>query len=138
MLVFSLTLVYTFRFWKVDGGSENTAKAALAICELLVAKRITRCIVLTRLLVGHTHEDIDAIFALIWQYMKNKKALTPQIYAALVALACKAKAPKVDVKDIWAVPDYQEYFAKFINPKLGRYAKGDCSHASAMYGIETH
>lgn len=108
----------------MDGGSENTAKAALAICELLVARRLTRRIVLTRLLVGHTHEDIDAIFALIWQYMKNKKALTPQIYAAMVAMACRKKAPKVDVKDIWAVPDYQKYFEGSINSKLGRYAKG--------------
>ena len=113
-----------FLLWKVDGGSENTAKAALAICELLVARRLTRRVVLTRLLVGHTHEDIDAIFALIWQYLKNKKALTPQTYAKLVALACRSKAPKVDVKDIWAVPDYQSYFNGFINPKLGRYAKG--------------
>lgn len=119
----SYDLISCCVFKKVDG-SENTAKAALAVCELLVAKRLTRRIVLTRLLVGHTHEDIDAIFALIWQYLKNKRALTPQMYAILVALACKKKAPKVDVKDIWAVPDYQEYFAPFINPHLGRYAKG--------------
>jgi hypothetical protein len=112
---------------KVDGGSENTAKAALAVCELLVARRLTRRVVLTRLLVGHTHEDIDAIFALIWQFMKNKKALTPQAYARLVQLACRKKAPVVDVKDIWAVPDYKAYFEKFINPRLGRYAKGKFS-----------
>jgi hypothetical protein len=90
-----------------------------------VAKRLTRHVVLTRLPVGHTHEDIDAIFALIWQFMKNKKALTPQIYASFVAMACRTKAPVVDVVDLWAVPDYQEYFKKFINPKLGRYAKGE-------------
>jgi len=113
-----------FSFGKVDGGSENTAKAALAICELLVARRLTRRVVLTRLLVGHTHEDIDAIFALIWQYLKNHKALTPQLYAVMVAIACKNKAPIVDVKDIWAVPDYMSYLSNFINPRLGRYAKG--------------
>jgi hypothetical protein len=96
----------------------------LAICELLVAKRLTRKVVLTRLLVGHTHEDIDAIFALIWQYLKNKKAMSPQIYAYFVSLACKNKAPEVDVIDLWAVPDYMEYFKDCINPRLGRYAKG--------------
>jgi hypothetical protein len=98
----------------------------LAICELLVAKRLTRRVVLTRLVVGHTHEDIDAIFALIWQFMKNKKCITPQTYAAMVAMACRNKEKVVDVKDIWAVPDYQGYFSKFINPNLGRYAKGKC------------
>jgi hypothetical protein len=89
-----------------------------------VAKRLTRKIVLTRLPVGHTHEDIDAIFALIWQFMKNKKALTPQIYASFVAMACQSKVPVVDVIDLWAVPDYMEYFQDSINPRLGRYAKG--------------
>ena len=30
--------------------------------ELLVSKKIAKTIVLTRLPVGHTHEDIDALF----------------------------------------------------------------------------
>ena len=98
-----------------------------------MARRLTRRIVLTRLLVGHTREDIDAIFALIWQFMKNKKALSPQVYASLLAMACANKAPKVDVVDIWAVPDYQEYFDKFINPKLGRYAKGKWSQLQIIF-----
>jgi hypothetical protein len=72
------------------------------MCELLVARRLTRQVILSRLLVGHTHEDIDAIFAIIWQFLKNKKALTPQIYAQLLALACRNKEKSVDVVDIWA------------------------------------
>lgn len=109
---------------KVDGGVENIAKAALAMCELLVARRLTRKIVLTRLLVGHTHEDIDGIFALIWNRMKVEKSMTPQFFAHLLAKATKTKEKIVEVHDIWAVPDYQKYFKKYINPKLGRYAKG--------------
>lgn len=119
-----LSVLICLPLWQVDGGGENTAKTALAICELLVARRLTRRVVLTRLMVGHTHEDIDAIFALIWQYMKNKKALTPQIYASMVAMACKNKATKVDVVDLWAVPDYSKYFKGVIHPDIGRYAKG--------------
>lgn len=94
------------------------------MCELLVARRLTRKIVVSRLLVGHTHEDIDAVFALIWQLMKTKRVNTPQMYAKLVRAACKAKEASVQVFDIWAVPDYSSYFEDFINPKLGRYAKG--------------
>ena len=89
----------------------------------MVAKKLTRKIVLTRLLVGHTHEDIDAIFALIWEKMKVKKSMTPDTYAKLMASACQNKAPIVEVHDIWAVPNYSEYFEGYINPKLGRYAK---------------
>lgn len=100
-----------------------------------MAKRLTRHIVLTRLLVGHTHEDIDAIFAIIWQHMKNNTAMTPQTYATLVAHACRNKASVVDVKDLWAVPDYQTYFTPFINPKLGRYAKGEHVYISIQYFV---
>jgi hypothetical protein len=47
-------------YWQVDEGSENSNQYFLALCELLVALRIVREIRLTRLPVGHTHEDIDA------------------------------------------------------------------------------
>ena len=47
-------------YYQIDGGSENIAKTVLAMMELLVAKRLTKMILLTRLPVGHTHEDIDA------------------------------------------------------------------------------
>ena len=47
-------------YWQVDGGSENSNQYVLAVCELLVALRIVKEIHLTRLPVGHTHEDIDA------------------------------------------------------------------------------
>lgn len=104
------------------------------MCELLVARRLTRRVVLTRLLVGHTHEDIDAIFALIWECMKNKKVLTPQLYASLVAMTCKTKAPIVTLKNLWAVPDYTSYVEDFINPNLGRYAKSKfLLYASSYY-----
>jgi hypothetical protein len=43
-------------YHQIDGGSENTAKATLALCELMVARRLTRRIILSRLPVGHTHE----------------------------------------------------------------------------------
>ena len=82
-------------FHQVDGGPENANETFHALCALMVSccyfpqytayfyllcfvqvsKRLTRKIVLSRLLVGHTHEDIDAIFALIW-----KKLFPEQIY----------------------------------------------------------
>jgi hypothetical protein len=65
--------------------------------------------------------------------MKSKKALTPQTYAKLLALACKNKEKSVDVVDIWAVPDYQAYFEGFINPNLGSYAKGKWSQLQIFF-----
>jgi len=47
-------------YFQVDGGAENVAKSVLVMMELLIAKRLTQTIIVTRLMVGHTHEDIDA------------------------------------------------------------------------------
>ena len=49
-------------FYQIDGGIENTAKTCIVMMELLVAMRLVKTIVLTRLHVGHTHADIDARF----------------------------------------------------------------------------
>ena len=49
-------------FYQIDGGIENTAKTCIVMMELLVAMRLVKTIVLTRLPVGHTHADIDARF----------------------------------------------------------------------------
>ena len=50
-------------FYQIDGGIENVAKTVMLVMELLVARRLTKTVYLTRLMVGHTHEDIDARFA---------------------------------------------------------------------------
>jgi hypothetical protein len=47
-------------YWQIDGGPENANKFLLALCEYLVASTPIEEIYLSRLPVGHTHEDIDA------------------------------------------------------------------------------
>ena len=46
-------------YLQIDGGSENVNRWIFFIAELLVARRLTQRIFITRLPVGHTHEDID-------------------------------------------------------------------------------
>jgi hypothetical protein len=43
---------------QLDGGSENANRYVLGFLELLVARKLVREVVFTRLPVGHTHEDI--------------------------------------------------------------------------------
>ena len=43
----------------------------MAYLELHFAKRMAKTIVYTRLLTGHTHEDIDACFGCIWSFFCN-------------------------------------------------------------------
>lgn len=66
-------------YLQIDGGSENANKYTLAVCELLIIRRLCKKIVLTRLPVGHTHENIDGKFALIWVEARNETILTPSV-----------------------------------------------------------
>jgi hypothetical protein len=50
----------------------------LLISELLVAKGLCKRVVVTRLPVGHTHEDIDSLFAKIWKKLRRMHVITPQ------------------------------------------------------------
>lgn len=75
-------------YLQIDGGSENANKCTLALCELLIIRQLCRKVVLTRLPVGHTHENIDAKFALIWVEARNKAILSPTVCFVYSDLEC--------------------------------------------------
>ena len=110
-------------FARIDGGNENTNTTMKGICELLVARRLTQKVVLTRLPPGHTHEDIDAVFGKIWKYIEGKAILTPQVYERALRLALRKRNIDVEIKDIFCVPDYQKYMKAYVDPKLSRCDK---------------
>ena len=62
-------------FAQIDGGSENANHVMKGVCELIVARGLTKRVVLTRLPPGHTHEDIDAVFGKIWKYLAKRTIL---------------------------------------------------------------
>ena len=109
-------------YHQIDGGSENANILYLAICFMLVAKGLCLKVVLTRLLPGHTHEDIDALFALIWNMVRDEIILTPSEFEAAILLAFK-KIKDVKVVDIHACPNYSKYFNGYIDTEVGRFAK---------------
>jgi hypothetical protein len=65
-------------FLQIDGGSENTSKVFYALCEYLVREGVFDDIEVARLPVGHTHEDIDALFGTLWRAAQGKTIITPQ------------------------------------------------------------
>lgn len=67
-------------YYQVDGGSENTADHVLGIIALIVAKKLVKKLIISRLPVGHTHEDIDSKFAFIWKRVRDAFVLTPLAY----------------------------------------------------------
>ena len=75
-----------------------------------------------RLLVGHTHADIDAKFGTIWTKIRNQHVLTPQRYASLIASALESKANyyEVSVKDIFVIPDYKTLLEPHIDKHFSK------------------
>lgn len=79
---------------------------------------------LTRLPVGHTHEDIDARFGTIWDHVRLLTINTPNSYKDQL----RASFPQSDddhcaVIDIFWVPDYKAFFQPFIDCNLSHYSK---------------
>lgn len=92
-------------YHQIDGGPENVNAEFHAICSLLVASGLTERVILTRLPPGHTHEDIDAVFALIWKRLRTEFIITPSEFVKLICYALRKKVG-VLIKDIFVVPDY--------------------------------
>ncbi len=113
---------------QVDGGAENANITMLALCELLVARGLTKHVVLSRLMPGHTHEDIDSKFAIVWMRIRNNffhthKQWTDAITDALMNETNPTLMP-VECIDILCVPDYEAYFHSHLH-SVQRFAKGE-------------
>ena len=103
---------------QIDGGSENANKLTLALMNLIVsraAKLGCYQLILTRLPPGHTHEDCDAQFGVIWTATRNKPILTPNEYKVLIE-ECLGGSIPVRVVDIYNVPNYNDWFADCMDP----------------------
>ena len=107
---------------QIDGGSENVNKTVLAMLSLLVAKRVggLRNLVLTRLPVGHTHEDIDSIFGVISRWIFKKFIADPQAYEQAIKAALARKGIPVEVIDIFCVPDFETFINPYIDENFAR------------------
>jgi len=72
----------------------------------MIIRGLTKKIVVTRLVVGHTHADIDAKFAKIWMKIRNMHVLTAQHYEQLITSALKSTKHVSKVVDLLVIPDY--------------------------------
>jgi hypothetical protein len=110
-------------YLQVDGGSENANKHLLSMLELLVVKRISRIVYFTRLPTGHTHEDIDACFAIIWKIFRFNTCETLEMYKDMIEKAFADSKLNAKMKDVYIVPDFQLFLDGCIDSKLSRLHK---------------
>jgi hypothetical protein len=87
--------------------------------ELLVVKKMARIAFLSRLPTGHTHSDIDAVFAIIWKLFRTSPCVTLQEYKRLIEKALVESAlGDVKMIDCMVVPDYKHLLESCIDSKL--------------------
>lgn len=123
---------------QVDGGSENANKYVLACLEYLIHKRVVREAVFTRNPAGHTHDDIDGVFGVIWQWFKNKPCETITAYKDEVLKAFADSKLNVTMNDVYLVPNYIALFEPCIDKKLSRLHKEeDTQHQWRFVAVET-
>ncbi len=119
---------------QTDGGSENANKALLGMLEYLVSKRVAESIIMTRLPVGHTHEDIDACFGHIWKWMRTEHVLTVDEYKNGIERAFAGTVINAKVEDVYVIPDYASPLNNAIDPAFGNFAK--LQHTQLQWSFE--
>lgn len=112
-------------YLQVDGGSENANQWVLALLELLVVKRVTKRIYFTRLPTGHTHEDIDAVFGVIWNALKSKNCETFEEFEEKVRNGFQRNENveqlyknNLNIKTVAIIPDFVSLLSPCIDSKL--------------------
>lgn len=73
-------------------------------------------------MVGHTHDDIDALFGTLWTHSRNKYLYTPQDYKSLYSNIFKNKM--VRVVELTAIPDYKSFFSN-VSIEISHAFKGN-------------
>ncbi len=110
---------------EIDGASDNVAKAVLAAIEHLVFKRFCPYIVLARLPVGHTHEDIDSRLGTLWVYIRDRHVYTFDGFCNIINKAF-GNCAEVFVQPTFAILDYKAYYDQFIDKQLvDKYSRMD-------------
>ena len=103
-------------FIQIDGGSENANQFVLAYLELLVARGLTKQIYYTRLPTRHTHEDIDAIFGVVWRWFKKQHTLSISAFKLGLEECLAGTKYDVAVEDVLIVPNYASFLKDYIYP----------------------
>lgn len=122
---------------QVDGGSENANQFVIAYLEYLVIKRICKKIVITRLPTGHTHEDIDGVFGVIWRWMRQRCITTIDMYAKELTAALEHSRLNIEVEDVYVIPKYDEMIEGHFDSKFGLvYNKDQTKHQWRFDAVE--
>ena len=102
----------------------NKNKYMLAYASSLVEMGVFDEVVLSFLMVGHTHEDVDQLFSVISKAVKSRDVVTPEDYeAAVVGALQQAGHTNVHFEFLDYQHNYKEWFLPHIDTHLKYFAK---------------
>ena len=90
---------------------DNKNKYVFAYLSLLTAREVFEEVHLGFLMVGHTHEDVDAMFGHFSERLMHHPAYT---LPDLMALLMKARKPNPIPHFVQEVPDFKSYLEPFL------------------------
>jgi len=115
-------------YLQVDGGMENANKFVLRLLEFLISRRILLTVWYSRLPVGHTHEDIDAVFGNIWCAARSDHCNTHSEFRERVHKSLGGPT-LVRVEEIYVIPNYVDWLEPNIDKDLSLLHKeGNTQH----------
>ena len=88
-------------FLQIDGGAENISSIVYAYQELLIASGLTKNVYVSRLIVGHTHCDIDAIFGVLWKAARRMHLQTQEDWKTVIEVALTIHKVFIIVMSCW-------------------------------------
>lgn len=93
---------------QVDGASDNRCSVFFMFMELLIRKRVFKCIYVSFLMVGHTHNDADQKFVAITKQLRRDNVHTIHDLLKIYKAAYKNDEPKC-IEHVEAVYDWTEW-----------------------------
>jgi hypothetical protein len=111
-------------YWQVDGGSENWSRVVFGGAGVLVLHGVVDRVTISRLPVGHTHNDVDQHFSVIRRHVRGSTrgpgcdVRTPaEFVEQLKAAFTTGGAP--DVQFITRLLDFTSWIEPFLTPISG-------------------
>ena len=109
-----------------DNASDNKCWTLLLFLAMLVYHRYTDDVILSFLLVGHTHEDIDQLFSVLSRYLKKlTRVMGPREFQAELRAAMQDSVQSSTIELVQAVLDWD----RWLRPLLIKPAPTGIQHA---------
>jgi hypothetical protein len=102
-----------------NSGKDNKNQTVMAFCSQLVLRGVFETITVSFLMVGHTHEDVDALFSRVGIRIYNKELAT--LFSLMAEVwECTSKHPVP--RFIQEVAAYKAYIGNFVKRIEGQSA----------------